>query len=168
MMAQCLHSILMSNAQTVLLCRVKTQIMAVLSQSKTNTRIILQILIAFQYESNHQHHHNTTSIISRQVERSSHSQVTCSMSVCQQLVQRVLRAVCSLMRVQSGTKDKMLKRLRATMESPQLQNDQAYKLITGQIKWMNNVDISFQMLRLLKGHLNTQHRCGMALPSRKA
>ena len=168
MMAQCLHSILMSNAQTVLLCRVKTQIMVVLSQFKTNTRIILQILIAFQYESNHQHHHNTTSIISRQVERSSHSQVTCSMSVCQQLVQRVLRAVFSLMRVQLGTKDKMLKRLRATMESTQLQKDQAYRLITGQIKWMNSVDISFQMLRLLRALHNIQHLCGTDLLLRKA
>ena len=167
MMAQCLRSILMSNARTVLLCQVRTQIMAVLSQSKTNTRTILQILIAFQYESNLQHHHNTTSIISRQVVRSSHNQVTCLMSVCQQLAQRVLRAVYSLTRAQWGTKDNMLKHLRATMESLQLLKDQAYKLIMDQIKWMNSADTSYQMLKLLKVLHNTQHLWGMDLLLRK-
>ena len=43
------------------------------------------------------------------------------------------------------------------MESLQLLKDQAYKLIMGQIKWMNSADISYQMLKLLKVLHNTQH-----------
>ena len=62
----------------------------------------------------------------------------------------------------------MLKHLRATMESLQLLKDQAYKLIMGQIRWMNSVDISYQMLKLLRVLHNTQLPYGTDLLLRKA
>ena len=158
----------MSNAPIALLCLVRTQIMVPLSPSKTNMLTIHPILIVFRYESSPQHHHNITLTISRRVERSSHSQATCSMSACQRHGLRVSKAVSSLTRAQWGTKDMMLKRLRTISEIPQLLREPVSRLILSRIRWMNSADISFQMLKRLRGHHNTQHRCDMALPSRKA
>ena len=158
----------MSNAPIALLCPVRTQIMVPLSPSKTNMLTIHPISIVSQYENSPRHHHNTTLTTSRRVERSSHSQATCSMSACQQHGLKVSKAASSLTRAQWGTKDMMPKRLRTILETLQLLSEPVSRLILSRIRWMNSADISSQMLRRLRGRLNTQHRCDMALPSRKA
>ena len=158
----------MSNAPTALLCPVRTQIMVPLSPSKTNMRTIHPTSIAFRYESSPRHHHSTTLTTSRRVERSSRSQATCSMSACQRRELKVSKAASSLTRAQWGTKDMMPKRLRTILEILQLLREPVSRLNLSRTRWMNSAGTSSQMPRRLRGRLNTQHRCGMALPSRKA
>ena len=90
----------------------------------------------------------TTSIISKQVERNHSIQAISSKCVCLPRKLKLLKAVCNL--VQSGMNVMMHSLHRVTSEIPQLQRREANMLTLFQFKWMINVDMSYQMLKLLK------------------
>ena len=94
----CPPSTQMTSAQTAPLSRVKILTTAYQCRFRMTIKTTLRISKAFLSESSRQPHRSTTLTISRQAERSSHSQATCSMSGCQQHALKALKVACSQIR----------------------------------------------------------------------